>query len=152
MRDLNKMESKLDYLPDYENELLTRVDKLEDDLMTYEMSLQEALQIAVDKFKEKVQTNINEMKTKTQNFINFCAEQASTFDASLREYALEEQVKFIEQMEEQENFQDNQTEEFTELLELLIEKEPLVAHLDNSKDTMDQGINKLETEIGKAIS
>ena len=39
MRDLNKMESKLDHLPDYENELLTRVDLLEDDLMTFEMSL-----------------------------------------------------------------------------------------------------------------
>lgn len=74
MRDLNKMDQKLDYLPEYEHELLARVDKLEDDLMTFEMSLQDALQIAVDKFKEKVNANISEMKTKTQNFINFCAE------------------------------------------------------------------------------
>jgi len=152
MRDLNKMESKLGYLPDYENELLTRVDKLEDDLMTFEMSLQDALQIAVDKFKEKVNANITDMKAKTQNFINFCAEQASIFAQNLHEYALEEQVKFIEQMDEQENFQDNMTDEFNELLELLIEKDPLVVHLDNSKDFMDLGINKLETEIGKAIN
>ena len=39
MRDLNKMESKIDYLPAYENDLKAHVDKLEDDLMTYEMSL-----------------------------------------------------------------------------------------------------------------
>ena len=43
MRDLNKMESKLDYLPDYENELLAHVDNIEDDLMAFEMSLQDAL-------------------------------------------------------------------------------------------------------------
>ena len=67
-------------------------------------------------------------------------------------HALEKQVKFIEQMDEQENFQDNMTDEFNELLELLIEKDPLVVHLDNSKDFMDLGINKLETEIGKAIN
>ena len=79
MRDLNKMESKLDYLPDYENELLAHVDKLEDDLMTFEMSLQDALQIAVDKFKDKVNANISEMKGKTQIFINFCAEKATEF-------------------------------------------------------------------------
>lgn len=90
LRDLIKMDQKLEYLADYENELLTRVDTLEDDLMGFEMSLQEALQTAVDKFKEKVNANIGDMKTKTQNFINFCADQASIFDQHLREYALEE--------------------------------------------------------------
>lgn len=59
------MDQKLEYLADYENELLTRVDTLEDDLMGFEMSLQEALQTAVDKFKEKVNANIGDMKTKT---------------------------------------------------------------------------------------
>jgi hypothetical protein len=44
------------------------------------------------------------------------------------------------------------TDEFNELLELLIEKDPLIVHLDNSKDFMDLGINKLETEIGKSIN
>ena len=44
------------------------------------------------------------------------------------------------------------TDEFNDLLELLIEKDPLIVHLDNSKDFMDLGINKLETEIGKAIN
>ena len=44
------------------------------------------------------------------------------------------------------------TDEFNDLLELLIEKDPLVVHLDNSKDFMDLSINKLETEIGKAIN
>ena len=37
------------------------------------------------------------------------------------------------------------------MLELLIEKDPLIGHLDASKDSMDSGINKLETEITKAI-
>ena len=38
------------------------------------------------------------------------------------------------------------------MLELLIEKDPLIVHLDNSKDFMEIGINKLETEITKAIN
>ena len=37
------------------------------------------------------------------------------------------------------------------MLELLIEKDPLIGHLDASKDFMDSSINKLETEITKAI-
>ena len=37
------------------------------------------------------------------------------------------------------------------MLELLIEKDPLIGHLDSSKDFMDSSINKLETEITKAI-
>jgi hypothetical protein len=43
MRDLNEYESKLEYLNEYETDLLKHVDKLEDGLMNFEMSLQEAL-------------------------------------------------------------------------------------------------------------
>ena len=39
MRDLDKYDSKIEYLPEYEKDLLDHVDKLEDDLMKYEMSL-----------------------------------------------------------------------------------------------------------------
>lgn len=65
MRDLDQYESKLEYLPEYEKDLIDHVDVLEDDLMKFEMSLQEALVIAVEKFKEKVQANIGDMRQKT---------------------------------------------------------------------------------------
>merc|ERR1711934_874160 len=41
---------------------------------------------------------------------------------------------------------------FTDLLELLLEKEPLVQHLDQSKEFMETKIQKMETEIMKAIN
>jgi len=53
-------------------------------------------------------------------------------------------------MEEQENF--GESEEFNELVDILLEKEITVQHLDQSKDFMDASINKLESEITKAIA
>jgi len=53
-------------------------------------------------------------------------------------------------MEEQENF--GESEEFNELVDILLEKEITVQHLDQSKDFMDSSINKLESEITKAIT
>merc|ERR1712196_302356 len=41
---------------------------------------------------------------------------------------------------------------FNDLLELLLEKEPLVQHLDTSKEFMETKIQKMETEIMKAIN
>jgi hypothetical protein len=41
---------------------------------------------------------------------------------------------------------------FNDLLELLLEKEPLVQHLDQSKEFMETKIQKMETEIMKAIN
>lgn len=74
MAELNKHDSKLEYLADFEADLLQQVDKLEDDLMNFEMSLQEALLKAVDKFKEKVQGNISDQRQRTITFIKFAAE------------------------------------------------------------------------------
>ena len=48
MKDLHEYESKLGILDEYQDDLLSQVDKCEDDLMNYEMSLQEALQLAND--------------------------------------------------------------------------------------------------------
>ena len=84
-------------------------------------------------------------------FIKFAVDQAMEFDASLREYALEEQVKFEEQMEQDPNMGEEMTDEQNDLLELLLEKEPLVQHLDASKEFMEGKIQKMETEIMKAI-
>ena len=53
-------------------------------------------------------------------------------------------------MEEQENF--GESAEFNELVDILLEKEITVQHLDQSKDFMDASINKLESEITKAIA
>jgi len=39
MRDLDKYDSKLEYLSEYESDLLEHVKALEDDLMKFEMSL-----------------------------------------------------------------------------------------------------------------
>lgn len=42
-------------------------------------------------------------------------------------------------------------DEFNDLLDLLLEKEPMVQHLDQSKEFMENKINKMETDITKAI-
>lgn len=55
-------------------------------------------------------------------------------------------------MEEDPNMgEGREDDEFNDLLELLLEKEPLVQHLDASKEFMETKIQKMETEIMKAI-
>lgn len=115
------------------------------------MSLQEALLIAVEKFREKVVANINEMKQKTINFIKYALEQAANFDQSIRDHALEEQAKFEEEMEKDGNIAEDLSPEEEQRVYLLIEKEQLVQHLDGSKDFMESQIQKMETEINKAV-
>ena len=55
-------------------------------------------------------------------------------------------------MEEDPNMGEGRNDdEFNDLLELLLEKEPLLQHLDQSREFMETKIQKMETEIMKAI-
>jgi hypothetical protein len=78
------------------------------------------------------------------------------FDETFREYALDEQLKFEAKMEaidaDAEPGSTGQEEFDDELLEVLIEKEVLVQHLDASKEFIEGKIQKMETDITKAIN
>ena len=56
-------------------------------------------------------------------------------------------------MEEDPNLTEEKAgdEEFNDLMELLLEKEPLVEHLDKSKEYMESRIQKMESDIIKSI-
>lgn len=55
-------------------------------------------------------------------------------------------------MEEDPNMGEGRNDdEFNDLLELLLEKEPLVQSLDASKEYIEGRIGKMETEITKGI-
>lgn len=70
--------------------------------MDFEMSLQDALNRGTETLREKVGVFNTDITKKTIEYIKCCAEQASIFSAELREFALEEQVKFAALLESEE--------------------------------------------------
>ena len=74
LRDLEEQEDKALIIDDYETELHTAIEGLEDHLMEIEMLLQSALQEGVISFQEKVRLINHSMKEKTIAFIKEVSE------------------------------------------------------------------------------
>lgn len=73
------------------------------------------------------------------------------FDTNLKEVAQEEQAKFLDQVEEQGENDNNQDETFMEQFDLFCDKDQFMQILESSKEYMDNQIGGLENQINKAI-
>jgi hypothetical protein len=75
----------------------------------------------------------------------------NNFNAILRTYALAEQEKFINNIEENEDLTNDPA--MTDVYIMIMEdKDILVSHLDASKENVENKIGDKETEITKALT
>jgi len=115
---------------------MDKIATLEDDLMEIEMLLQEALNDATGKFVDEVKRLNAELRTKTMDFITKdVANEVDIYSNNLRTAALNEQEAFEKQIENMENI--SQDSEFNAKLEVVGEREPLIAWLEQSKEFFD---------------
>lgn len=123
---------------EYERILYEEIDKLEDELMNVEMKLQDTLTGSTGEFFEKVKGIIELMKSTTQNFVTEVANEMNNFYSELKKYATAEQEKFETEytslQEKSEMYQEIKDDD--ELLELMLDKDNLVQHLDTSKENV----------------
>ena len=136
LNDLLAQEDKSMQIDDYETTLMDKIATLEDDLMEIEMLLQEALNDATGKFVDEVKRLNAELRTKTMDFITKdVANEVDIYSNNLRTAALNEQEAFEKQIENMENI--SQDSEFNAKLEVVGEREPLIAWLEQSKEFFD---------------
>ena len=136
-------------IDDYENTLMDKIAQLEDDLMGIEFLLQDALNEATGKFVDEVKRLNSDLRTKTMDFIKEVANELDIFSNNLRTAALNEQEAFEKQIENMENI--SQDSDFNAKLEVVGEREPLIAWLEQSKEFFDNQLADKERRINKAI-
>ena len=150
LNDLLAQEDKSMQIDDYENTLMDKIAQLEDDLMEIEMLLQEALNEATGKFVDEVKRLNSELRTKTMDYIKEVANELDIYSNNLRTAALNEQEAFEKQIENMENI--SQDSEFNAKLEVVGEREPLIAWLEQSKEFFDNQLADKERQINKKIT
>ena len=117
--------------------------------MEIEFLLQEALSDATGKFVDEVKRLNSELRTKTMDFIKEVTEENDIFSNNLRTCALNEQEAFEKQIENMENI--SQDSDFNAKLEVVGEREPLIAWLEQSKEFFDTQLGDKERQINKKI-
>jgi|TARA_B110001450_G_C17371069_1_gene379689 hypothetical protein len=107
---------------------MDKIAQLEDDLMDIEMLLQDSLNEATAKFTDEIKRLNSDLKAKTMDYIKEVMNEFDIYSTNLRNAALNEQEAFEKQIENMENI--SQDSEFNAKLEVVGEREPLIAWLE----------------------